>query len=74
VTCERVPLDWAATQNNLGNALGERENGTARLKEAVKAWDACLSVASSAWPSSQVEAIRTAERDTQAAIARRSGK
>jgi hypothetical protein len=30
---ERAPLDWAATQNNLGNALwtlGERESGTAR--------------------------------------------
>ncbi|MGH6935353.1 MAG: hypothetical protein ACRED2_04060 [Methylocella sp.] len=27
---ERVPLDWAMTQNNLGNALlrlGERESG-----------------------------------------------
>ena len=29
-TRERVPLDWAMTQNNLGNALwtlGERERG-----------------------------------------------
>ena len=33
-TRERVPLDWAGTQNNLGNALsmlGARESGTARL-------------------------------------------
>ncbi len=33
-----MPLQWAMTQNNLGNALGvlgEREGGTARLKEAV---------------------------------------
>jgi Tetratricopeptide repeat len=33
-------LDWAAAQNNLGNALatlGERESGTARLEEAVAA-------------------------------------
>jgi hypothetical protein len=33
-----VPLDWAVTQNNLGNALrrlGEREGGAARLEEAV---------------------------------------
>ena len=32
-TRERVPLHWAMTQNNLGNALsrlGERESGTAR--------------------------------------------
>ncbi|MDQ1472559.1 MAG: hypothetical protein QOJ99_4039, partial [Bryobacterales bacterium] len=37
---ERGPLDWAMTQNNLGNALwtlGEREAGTARLEEAVEA-------------------------------------
>jgi len=42
---ERVPLDWAMTQNNLGNALsrlGERESGTARLEEAVKAYRAAL--------------------------------
>ena len=36
-TRERVPLDWAMTQNNLGTVLelGERESGTARLEEAV---------------------------------------
>ena len=41
----RVPLDWAATQNNLGNALwklGERESRTARLKEAVAAYREAL--------------------------------
>ena len=35
------PLDWAMTQNNLGNALwtlGQRESGTARLEEAVGAF------------------------------------
>ena len=40
-TRERVPLDWATTQNNLGSALetlGERESGTARLEEAVAAY------------------------------------
>ena len=38
---ERVPLDWAMTQNNLGNALrtlGQRESSTARLEEAVTAY------------------------------------
>ena len=42
---ERVPLDWATTQNNLGIALwrlGERESGTARLEEAVAAYRAAL--------------------------------
>jgi hypothetical protein len=37
-TRERVPLQWAQTQNNLGAALvalGQRESGTARLDEAV---------------------------------------
>jgi hypothetical protein len=45
-TQERVPLDWAMTMNNLGNALralGERESGTGRLEEArggiAMAWD-----------------------------------
>jgi hypothetical protein len=38
---ERVPLDWAMTQNNLGTALltlGQRENSTERLLEAVEAY------------------------------------
>ena len=45
MTRERVPLDWAMTQNNLGNALqtlGERESGTARLDEAVAAYREAL--------------------------------
>ena len=40
LTRERVPLEWAVTQNNLGDALrtlGERESGTVRLEEAVAA-------------------------------------
>ena len=44
-TRERVPLEWAGTQNNLGNALqrlGERESGTARLEEAVAAYRVAL--------------------------------
>ena len=42
---ERRPLDWAATQNNLGRALwrlGERESGTAKLEEAVAAYREAL--------------------------------
>jgi tetratricopeptide (TPR) repeat protein len=44
-TRERVPLQWAMTQDNLGLALwalGERESGTARLQEAVAAYRAAL--------------------------------
>ena len=42
---ERVPLEWAGTQNNLGSALvvlGERENDTARLEQAVTAFREAL--------------------------------
>jgi len=44
-TRDKVPLQWAMTQNNLGNALqtlGARESGTARLEEAVAAYRAAL--------------------------------
>jgi Tetratricopeptide repeat len=40
-----VPLDWAMTQNNFGNALarlGERESGTAHLEEAAAAYRLAL--------------------------------
>ena len=45
ITRERVPLDWAMTQNNLGNALailGERESGRERLEQAVAAYTEAL--------------------------------
>jgi tetratricopeptide (TPR) repeat protein len=42
---ERVPLDWARTQRNLGvalSSLGERESGVAKLQEAVTAYREAL--------------------------------
>jgi tetratricopeptide (TPR) repeat protein len=42
---EHAPVDWAITQNNLGNALailGTRESSTARLHEAVAAYREAL--------------------------------
>jgi tetratricopeptide (TPR) repeat protein len=49
MTRERAPLEWASTQNNLGNVLqafveifGERGGGTERLEEAVAAYRAAL--------------------------------
>ena len=48
---ERVPLQWAETQNNLDNALralGQRESGTARLEEAVSAFREALKERTSA--------------------------
>jgi tetratricopeptide (TPR) repeat protein len=44
-TRERVPLNWAVTQMNLGAALerlGERESGTGKLEEAVAAFREAL--------------------------------
>jgi len=75
-TRERVPLNWAKTQNNLGNALqtlGEREGGIAKLEKAVMAWDACLTVAESAWPAEWVLPVRTHIAEARAEIARRAG-
>jgi hypothetical protein len=46
-TRDRVPLDWAATQNNLGRALrtlGERTHDRAKLEEARKAVNAAFEV------------------------------
>jgi tetratricopeptide (TPR) repeat protein len=45
LTRARVPLRWATTQMNLGNALadlGERQTETARLEEAVAAYREAL--------------------------------
>jgi hypothetical protein len=72
-----VPLDWATTQNNLGNALralGDRESGTARLQDAVAAWYACLTVTASVWPSEWVQQVRSKEAEVQVEIAQRSTK
>ena len=73
-TRERVPLQWAMTQKNVGNALwrlGERETGAARLEDAVAAFDACLTVVVSAWPDEWVRAVRMNRSDAEAEIARR---
>jgi hypothetical protein len=72
-----VPHQWATTQINLGNALqrlGSREDGTARLEEAVAAFDACLTVVVSAWPHEWVRDVRRQRDDAQAEIARRRPK
>ena len=74
---ERVPLDWAMTQNNLGNALrtlGERESGTARLDEAVAAWNDCLAVVEKSWPQAWVQSVRARIDQALAEIARRTPK
>jgi len=45
LTRERVPVDWAETQDEMGNvlaAIGAREDGTARLEEAARAYRLAL--------------------------------
>jgi tetratricopeptide (TPR) repeat protein len=45
LTRERVPLEWARTQNNLGNTLGllgKRERDITRLEDAVTAFHVAL--------------------------------
>ncbi len=76
-TRERVPLDWATTQNNLGTALsrlGQRESGTARLEEALATWEACLIVVASVWPTDWVQYVRDHCDEAQSEIKRRLAK
>jgi|SRR6516225_5754241 hypothetical protein len=76
-THERVRLNWAMTQNNLGTALcrlGEWESGTERLEEAVAAFSACLTVIEMAWPEEWVQQVRSHRDETRAEIARRTAK
>jgi hypothetical protein len=74
---ELVPPDWAATQNNLGNALarlGERESDTAHLEEAVAAWEACLTITASTRPQAWVREVRSRIDQVRAENARRMAK
>lgn len=45
-TREAFPQDWAATQNNLGNAYAQRIRGnrTENIETGIKAFEAALSV------------------------------
>jgi hypothetical protein len=84
IAVPRKLLDAASFNNergvanmNLGNALftlGERESGTARLEEAVAAFDACLAVAETAWPKERVQQLRSNRDEAMAETARRSAK
>jgi hypothetical protein len=61
-TCERVLLDRATTQDNLGIALGtlgERESGTARLEEAAVAYDAAAKIFIAASSHLQISTLLT---------------
>jgi len=51
--------------------LGERESGTARLEQAVAAYDACLTLVETVWPAEGVQQVRSAREQTRAEISRR---
>ena len=61
MTRERVPLDWAKTQNNLGLALvalGDHESGTEKLEQGVAAHQGALEVYEHAGASFYIELVR----------------
>jgi hypothetical protein len=74
-TRERVPLDWAMTQSNLGAALwrlGERESGTERLLQAVAAYrDALKEWTRERVPLDWVQATESALASAQALLHKR---
>jgi hypothetical protein len=73
-TRERVPLDWAGTQNNLGTALralGERESGTKRLEQAAETYRTALKVYEMANSTYYVETARRNLARTEALLAER---
>jgi hypothetical protein len=73
-TRERVPLDWATTQNNLGNALrtlGERESGTERLEEALTAIEGSWEVSREAGMRQYDEYFESRLREIRELISKR---
>ena len=62
-TQDRVPLQWATTQNNLGNALrtlGEREESSEKLEYAIKSFTLALATYQSAQVEWDLSSIETA--------------
>ena len=51
--------------------LGQRESGTERLEDAVEAWDKCLVVVTSVWPTEWIEGVRSRRDGVQTEILRR---
>src|SRR5262249_11588728 len=76
-TRERVPLDWAMTQNNFVIALsrlGKRESGTAWLEEAVEALRGAIEVAEKSGATHYMEVFRRNLTEVQALLSDRQPK
>ena len=62
-TQDRVPLQWATTQNNLGTALwtlGAREESSEKLEDAIKSFTLALATYQSAQVERDLSSIETA--------------
>ncbi|MBF0462902.1 MAG: hypothetical protein HQL87_16130 [Magnetococcales bacterium] len=72
-TRDRVPLDWAATQNNLGLALqslGEQENSPEKLAEAMTAYQNALEVAQASGASYYIQMYQSNLQKLRATLAK----
>jgi hypothetical protein len=72
-----APFTWAAIQDNLGKtlwALKGPESGSARLEEAIMAWESRLTVATTVWPQERVQKVRSRISEARAEIARLAAK
>jgi hypothetical protein len=70
-----VPLDWALSQMNLGNALDcmrERESGTAHLEKAVAAYRVALEVFTHAGANYYINICRKNREKALAILAERT--
>ena len=76
-TRDRVPLNWATTQNNLGTALrtlGERESGSARLEETLLAHESALDVYESARAAHYIAVCRANLNRTLALLSQKKNE
>ena len=74
LTPDRVPLEWAKTQNNLGTTLrrlGECESSTKRIEEAITAYKAALEVFEVAQATHYVEIAKSNLRRSEALLSKR---
>ena len=74
---ERVPLQWAASLDNLGQALvalGMRQTGTEQLEDAVASFRAALSVFEQAGSTSRVSETKENLDRAQTLLAKRRGE
>jgi tetratricopeptide (TPR) repeat protein len=68
---DSVPLDWATTQNNLGNALrclGEREKNPKLVEKAIEAYRSALEVFTESQATYYIEGAQNNLRRAEALL------